>query len=834
MSHDLRYVLRSLRRSPLFTLIAVATLALGIGANTAIFSVVRYLLLDPLPLPEPEQLALVYWAAEVEGASQVSSSGYTDPASGASYRSNYSYPMYRSLEAAAARSSVQLTGFNFLRELSVAVGDQPPVVAGGALADGSYFSTLGLRAALGRTFTGADDVPGAPPVAVVSHDFWQRAFGGDPDVLGRTVRVNGLPVEVIGVTAQGFRGLSPGGFFPRTDVTLPLSSQPLFAPAWGSAERPPFSAEDLFWIRLVARVSPGAHAAALEATLADALRPHLPPEALAGAPLSLLLRPGARGEHAVSAESERLLLVLAGVAGVVLLIACVNLAGLMLARAARRERDLAVRRALGAPGKRLARVVLTESLVLAGAGALGGLVLTLAARDLLTDLLTAGLGATGLGTLRFEVPLDWKLAAVSAASAVLAAVLFGLLPALRATRVDPGAHMKHAVAGDTAPRLALGRALLALQIGASVPLVVGAALFLRTIWNLGAVELGFDPRGIFIFRLNPEYAGVPAESYPRVYEDVLRELAALQGVESVTLLENPLMSGISSNSQMHLGSGEPVNILMNAVGPSFFETMRLPLVAGRAPGPQDGADAPDVAVVNEAAVREVFGGASPIGRQVRLGGRDVEIVGVVGDSRYSRVRSEVSPTVFDAALQRSGFGGHHVVIRAPAPSADFEARVRRAVSSVDPDLPVPELRSQVEQIARSNARERVFAQLLTLFGGFALLLASIGIHGVTAYSVARRTSEIGVRIALGAKPEQVLWLILRQVAAVAAVGLAIGIPAALATGPLVRSVLYGVAPADPRMIALAALLMAGVASAAAFLPALRASRIDALVALRND
>jgi predicted permease len=294
------------------------------------------------------------------------------------------------------------------------------------------------------------------------------------------------------------------------------------------------------------------------------------------------------------------------------------------------------------------------------------------------------------------------------------------------------------------------------------------------------------------------------------------------------------MSGVTSNSEMHLGADESVNIMLNAVGPSFFETMRMPLIAGRAPGLQDAAGAPGVAVVNDAAVREVFGGASPVGRQVRIGGRVVEIVGVVGDSRYQRVRVDVRPTMFDAALQRGGYGGHHVVLRSSVPSARLEPLVRRAVSSVDPNLPVPELRSQLDQIERSNARERVFAQLLTVFGGFALLLASIGIHGVTAYSVARRTSEIGVRVALGAKPGQVLWLVMRQVAVVALVGLAIGVPAALATSRLVGAVLYGVSPGDPRVVAGAALVMAAVTTGAALLPALRASRIDALVALRSE
>jgi predicted permease len=492
-----------------------------------------------------------------------------------------------------------------------------------------------------------------------------------------------------------------------------------------------------------------------------------------------------------------------------------------------------VRSALGSGRARLIRQTLLEGLVLAAMGTCGGVGLMLAGGNLLGSFLTNGVNTSAFGSIAVRPAFNLEVFAVSVGLCLGATLLFGLLPALRLSALDPAGFLKHRTPGSSGPKLTLGRVLIALQIAVSVPLLVGAALFLRTVASLGAVELGFEPRGLAMFRVDPGYTRRPEERWPDLYLEVLQRIQALPGVRSVTLIENPLMSGITSNSRVTI-DGQSHLLYMNAIGPGFLETMGMRLVAGRMPGLQDGPGNVPVGAVNEAAVNALFGGASPIGRTLRTGRTDVLIVGVVADSRYEKQRAPVRPTLYPSALQRPGYGGHSIVLRSMLPLGRLEPAIRRAVADVDRDLPVPEVRTQIDQIARSSARERSFMQLLLIFGGFALLLASIGLHGVTAYSVSRRTSEIGVRVALGARQAQVLWLILRQVVMLALAGLILGIPAALAAGPLVASLLFGVVPRDPLMIAAAAAVMLTVALAAGALPAWRAARLDALVALRRD
>lgn len=830
---DLRYVLRILRRSPGFTAVAVLSLAIGIGANASMFGVVRTLLLTPLAVDAPDELRLVTWNREGEfSISQSGSASYQDPETGASLRSNFSYPIYRALREATP-PEVDLFGWAFLRGVSVALGDQPAFATGGALADGRYFAGLRARMELGRPIGPADDEVGASLVAVLSHSFWMRAFGGDPAVVGRTVRVNGVSAEVVGVTAAGFKGLSKGGFFPQTEITLPLAAQPRVYTRLlsdGSA----FTSDELFWIRLMARVPAGSPEADVERTLAAAMR-GVPSPLLGGdghLP-TLRLIDGSQGAQPVGADTARLLYFLLGVVGIVLLIACVNLSSLMLARGVSRQREIAVRRALGGGRARLMRQMLLEAIVLAGVGTAAGLVLTVVGRDFLRGLLTGSLGAGAFGDLDMQVSLDGQVLALSTTLAIVAMLAFGLLPALRVSGVDPVAWLKRRGAGAASPRLTTGRALMAFQIAVSVPLVVGAVLFLRTVSNLGAVQLGFDPAGVVSFQVDPGYTRLPADQYPRLYQELLASIEVIPGVRSVTLVENAPLSGIVSNSSLEV-DGQRVPLYFNGIGPKFLETLGARLVAGRMPGLQDGPDAPPVGVVNETAVREIFDGESPIGRTLRAGGQDVQIVGVVNDMPYRNRRAPVPSTLYPSAFQRSAYGGYHVFLRTDVPLARMEALLRDAVAQVDADVPVPPIRAQTEIISQTGAKERVFTQLLTLFGGFALLLASIGLHGVTSYSVTRRTSEIGVRVAVGARPRQIVGLVLRQVVALAAIGLVIGVPAALATGPLVGSLLYGVAPTDPLAVAAAATVMLAVAVGAGLLPALRAARVDALVALRTE
>ncbi len=830
---DLRYVLRVLARSPGFTLVAVLSLALGIGTNGALFGTITNMLRDPLPVQRPEQLVIAYWARSGDlKISQVASSSYRDPASGESYRSNFSYPLYRSMRDAAP--GAQLFAFNFVNALSVAAGDQPAVVAGGAFADGRYFTVLQPPMAFGRGLTEADNDVNAPLAAVLGYSFWMRAFGGDRAVLGRTIRVNGVPAEVVGVTGKGFEGLSHGGFFALTDITIPLMAQPRVKAQWSLHGESLLTADDIFWLRVMARVPDhGALPAAMRNLTAAFRSAPSPANAGASAPPVLLLAPGARGPQPVGADTSRQLWILMGVVGAVLLIACVNLATLMLARGVAREREMAVRRALGSGRTRLIRQTLLEGFVLAVCGTLCGILILFWTRGALASLLTDGLGSSAFGSIALRPAVDARVVALCAALCGGATMLFGLLPALRLAAVDPGAFLKHRVMGGAGPKLMLGRSLIAFQIALTVPLLVGAALLLRTVANLNAVDLGFDPRGLVMFQVDPGYTGRPHEQYPALYADLLQRLRLVPGVRSATLVENALLSGLTSNTSITI-DGREQDLYMNAVGPDFVETMGMHLLSGRMPGPQDTPERPSVAALNETAVQQLFGGVSPLGRVLRVGKREVQIIGVVSDSRYDRQRSAVRPTMYDAALQRDGYGGHHIVLRTDAPLARIEPGIRRAVADANRDLPVVQIRTQLEQMARTTGKERVFTQLLAAFGLFALLLASIGLHGVTAYSVSRRTSEIGVRIALGAQPLSVLWLILRQVALLALAGLVVGVPAAIAAGPIVSSLLFGVSANDVLAIAAAALAMLAVASAAGMPPALRAARLHPLTALRAE
>ena len=750
MGADLRYVLRVLRRSPGFCLVAVLSLAVGIGANVSMFGVVRTLLLRPLPVEAPEELKLVTWRRDGDfSISQIGSTNYEDPATGISYRSNLSYPGYQALREASP-DGASLFAFAFVRGVSVAFADQPPFLAGGTLADGRYFSSLRIPMALGRPLTEADDVAGGPVTAVLSHAFWMRAFGGDSDVIGRTVRVNGTPAEVVGVTGEGFRGLSMGGFFPQTDVTVPLASQPVVYPGLHSGGSL-FASEDVFWLRVMARVRGDVALAATERGLEAALRSV--PSPLVGGDghvPEVRLLDGSQGAQPVRSATGRLLLFLLGVVGLVLLIACVNLASMMLARGVARARDMAVRRALGGARARLVRQTLLESLVLAAAGVTLGVVLSYGTRGLLGDLLTSSLGSGAFGDLVMNVDVDGTLVLFSVVLGTVATLLSGLLPAIRLSGLDPARWLQHKATGG-ASHLTLGRVLIAVQIAVSVPLVVGTVLFLKTAANLGAVDLGFDPRGLVTFQVNPGYTNLEETEYGDLYLRVVAGIEEIPGVRSVTIMENVLMSGIVSNGTLEV-NGTRHNLFRNAIGPAFVETLGVELLAGRMPGLQDDRESPRIGVVNQTAVERIYGGSSPVGQLIGSPDNQVRIVGVVSDTPYRNRREAVPPTLFESALQRNGYGGHEIVVRSDVPPARLEPLIRQVVYQIDPDVPVPTIRSQTDIIAQSSARERVFTQLLTAFGIFALFLASIGLHGVTAYSVARRTSEIGLRVWRGPRP----------------------------------------------------------------------------------
>jgi predicted permease len=828
--NELRHAARSLVHSPGFTTVAVLSLAVGIGANAAIFSVVRSVLFTSLAVERPGELRLVYYERpSLENVSNYSASSDAHPFTGATIHSNYSYPIYQRLHDASG-SAVEVAGFNFSRQVAVVVEGRPALSATGMLASGDFFSTLQPRFALGRPFDESDDRPDAPRVAVITHAFWQRAFGGDRSVVGRVIRVNGAPFQIVGVTEPGFNGLSPGGFFEPTEIIAPFATQEAFAPRWNPAQGSLRSSDSIYWVRVIARVPQGVATLPLEEAMTAVLRQSLLETSVIDSgdagEAHVRFIDGSRGLDSLRREARRPLALLAAVVATVLLIACVNLASLMLARGAARQQEIAVRRALGAGRLRLMRQLLLESLMLAGAGGALGLLLSLWGAPVVTGALTASIGRVAV---RFQ--LDWRLLGSVALVSLMAAVLSGMLPALRLTRREGHEHLRTRVVGDGGSRFTLGRVLIAVQIAVSIPLIVGAGLFLRTLDNLGRVDLGFDADDLIIFRIDPTTVTDDGERVTAIFRGVLRQLEDLPGVSGATLVENALLSGWTSNTRVTI-DGDQASMYMNAVGPRYFEIMGIPLVAGRTILPTDDARAIPVVVVNQTAQRELFGG-NALGRTIRGNGEDYEVVGVVADSKYDSLQREVAPTFYDPYPQR-GLRSAHVVVRTALPLEQLEGPISDIVARADPGLPINDLLSQTTQIRTATSRERVFARLLSLFGAFALLVASIGLYGVTSFAVARRRPEIGVRLALGARPPQVLWLMLRSVVVLAIIGLIVGLTAAYLVGPVVASMLYGLEPTDPLTLAGAGLVMLAVAVTAGWLPALRAARTDALIVLSRD
>jgi len=829
VTSDVRFVLRGFARTPGYVAVAVLSLAIGIGANVATLSVTRAILLQDLPVERPRELRWVSWS-HPKGVRVGNYNSSND--------SNYSYPAYEAVRNVAG-SRIQLLGFNFAPRLSLIASGRAPVAANGMMVSGDYFTTLGLGVILGRPLGDDDNRPGAPRVAVIGNDLWQRLFDSRPDVVGHSIRINDVDFEIVGVTPRRYVGLSIGGFFRPTDITVPLSAQPIVAP-YVAGRADIMSDPTRLWIHIIARLPDAAQGEAFRQSAQIALAPM--DAALAGSTAvtgatAVTLSPANRGVDQVARRAGEPLEVLTGASVLVLLIACANLAGLMLARGIARSRETAVRRALGASRATLIRQWVIEGLILALAGGACGVVVAIWSGPAIVHLLT-----TGLGPVAIELSADWGLIALGLGLTIATAVLGAALPAWRLTRAGATTDLRTQVIGASSPRLTIGRVLIAVQIAISVPLLVGALLFVQTLRNLSAVDLGFDPRGLVEFQINlPGPVAIPGRgAQPMTAEtagltrNLLTALEAIPGVSSATLVENPLVSGISSNWGATI-DGKSVPMAMQAVGPHFFETMRIPLLAGRAITDRDIATAPLVAVVNRATVGRAFHGASPIGKTMLVGTRELTIVGVVDNSIYESLRRQPQPTFYDSYLQRPGMTlSPYVTLRTVVSPATLVAPVTAAVAALAPTAPLTNFKTQTDQIAETTGEERVFSRLLTLFAGFAMALAGIGLYGLTSYAVARRTNEIGIRIALGAARTQVQRLMLRQVVVLAALGLAAGVPLALLSSRFIATLVFGVTPRDPSTLVEVAITMLVAAIAAGWLPARRASRLEPLSALRTE
>jgi macrolide transport system ATP-binding/permease protein len=834
---DLRYALRTLASNRGFAVIAVVSLALGIGANAAIYSVTRAVLLDPLPVPAPEELVALGWSSRgvrTRGILQINSTAYRDDASGASYNSNFSYAMSRAFQRVAG---TELFLFSYAAsEISASIAGGS-VAASGLLVSGNYFTALGIKTTLGRPLNDGDDDSRAAPVAVLTDSFWRRTFGSDPGVLGRTIVLNGTAFTLVGVTEPGFYGMSRGGpFFKPTDLLLPLSAQPLVYTR--SSPRSLFAADDRWWVQAMARVKPGASVASLEAALNATFRSALSVSSIAAlrdaSASELRVLPAPRGLDSWTRSLRQPLLILRIIAAIVLLVACVNVGSLMFVRGVARARELSVRLALGSSVWRLARGVVAESTVLTAAGGVLGIAVAVWGARVLLATMVVGSARTAI-----EIRVDGRLLVPIVAASVVA-LLLSALPALRTIRRDIGPILKGTSGGASAASLAAGRMLMVAQVAVCVPLLLGAALFLRTVYNLAQVDLGFDPERLLIFRVDPSLNSYDQDRIEQFYGDLLQRLTAVPGVESASVADIVPLSGVQNNWPFAVPGSDPINVKFARVGSRYFETLGIPTIAGRTIGPRDHSRAPRIALMNESAARALFGPEWPIGRRIAMPQanqpEDFEVVGVVRDSRYTSPRDPMPPTVFLPFAQTTvgRLGPMNVFVRASMPAAALAPLVRTAVADVDPFIPLTDLRTQVDQIDETLGTELTFMRLLLAFGAFVLLLASIGLHGVTAYSVVCRTREIGVRVACGARRRDVLWLILRQVIAVAGVGLAIGLPVSVASTRLIRTSLYGVGPLDPASVVATVATLIIVATVAGILPARRAARLDPGRALRHD
>jgi len=832
---DLRYGVRILRKSPGFTGIAAASLALAIGANTAMFSLAKSLLYDRLHVPHAEQLRLLRWTGDDHTVVH-SMWGDFDPAPGGGMLSScFSYPVFEQLQL-HSHAMEGLAGYN---EDSMNV-----TVRGNAqranvdMVSGNFFNVLEAWPQLGRSLQPSDDRQGASsPVAVISDELWDREFGRSPAALGQTINVNQTLFTIVGVAPRGFTGAKNVQSGP--EVYVPITAQPVIDPKGGEGGF--IDDPDLWWVVLVGRVKPGLTDAQAQAEMNVALSAaiHGTMKVQAGDTMpQLRLDDGSRGNGFAAREFGKPVYVLLTLTGFVLLLACANIANLLLARGAQRQREMSVRIALGAGRGRVLRQLLTESLLLAGIGGAGGLLLGYLSRNAIPRLM-----ANAWDRDQMNVPMDWGVFAFAAAVTLVTGVVFGLAPAWLAARSEVSSSLKESAQTTTRRRKGLGgKAIVAFQIALSTLLVVGAGLFLRTLLALNAIDVGFRTDHLVLFEIAP-----PAKRYElgkdvKLHQKLEQEFATLPGVESVSPAQTVYMGDNFNNSGFlpdgetdKGGHGVPEDV--NVVGNTFFETLGIPMIAGRSFGSQDTASSQKVAVINQALAKQRFPNMNPLGKRFKTFRKSkdwYQIVGVCADTRYASLRDEPPPQFFLPYVQQEGVGGMTYEIRTRLPVAELLPALRKVVQGADRDLPIIDIRTQQEQIDANMQMERLFAALTVGFGVLALALACVGIYGVMAYSVANRTNEIGIRLALGAQPAQVRGMILRESTGLAVAGVVVGVAAALLLTRLVKTMLYGIEPWDPLTMIGGVVILQAVAVAASWIPARRAAGVQPMEALRHE
>lgn len=830
---DVRFGLRMLAKSPGFTAIAVITLALGIGANTAIFSLMNQVLLRELPIQNPQDLVILRAPGPVTG--HVSSDGDSTE--------SFSYPMYKGLRDRNSVFSGILARYGF--SASVASHGQTDR-ASGEVVSGNYFDVLGVRPAIGRVFTQDDDrVPGAQPVVVLSHSYWTRHFGGDSSVLNKVLLINNVEMTVVGVSQPGFTGVQVGktpDLFVPMMMTQQMTQYGETLDQWND-----------YWMTLLARLRPGVSEkqaqAGINATYKPLLEEQLPQIKSAWneekrkrfLDKKITLSPGAHGRTVLQRDSGGQIITLFVMVGLVLLIACTNVANLLLARGAARQREFAIRTAMGASRGRMIRQLLAESLLCAfGGGAMGGLLGTWLMR-ILTPIVGSNTGIQGL-TER----LDPSVLIFAIGATLFSGVFFGLIPAWRVTRLGVSDVIKDQGSTSSASVSHVGfrKVLVAGQVAFTLLLLAGAGLFVRSLWNLRNQDLGLKTDNVITFSVQPSLNGYDTPRSIALYDQMRARLAAMPGVRSVGSGDVPTLSGDDEGSNITAEGGVQIpeelqDVDRVAVSPNYFSTLGIPLLSGRELTEADGATAPKVALVSESMAKRFFPGRNPLGMHFAFGGGngvkpDIEIVGVVKDVKQEHVSSTIQPYVYIPYAQRTKITGMTFYVRSERDPLLLASSLQGVVRQMDANLPVYDLKTMERVVEEDLFSARMVAVLSAAFAGLAALLAALGIYGVLAYVVVQRTREIGIRMALGAVAGHVRLLILREVGLMVLIGVAVGLPAAYGLARLSESLLFGVHASDPAVYAVGLGLIGLIALAACFIPARRATRVDPLVALRYE
>jgi predicted permease len=834
---DTRYGIRILAKSPAFTMIAALSLALAIGANTTIFAIGKQLLYDRLNVPHAEQLRLLRWNGDGHEAVPGMWGDFdTTPNSGTT-SSVFSYPIYQQLRD----HNQKLEDLIAFKEdgMNATIGGNAQRV-NADLVSGNFFASLGVRPELGRVLQPSDDAePGSGAVAVISDSLWQKHFGRSPSVLGQTVTLNQTVLTIVGVSPRGFTGAKNVQQSP--DLFLPISMQAVVDPK-GKASL--LGDSSLWWVNIVGRIKPGVKDSEAQAVLGAQFEAAVRATTVMRKGDSiprLALVDGSRGLNFADRMFRKPLFILSGFTAFVILLACANIANLLLARGAQRQREMSVRLAMGAGRARVLRQLLTESLMLAALGGAGGLLLGYFGSSALPRLLTNAWEGTDAALAGPH--FDWGVFAFTVAVTLLTGIVFGLAPAWMAARSEVSSTLKETAQSASRRRKGLtGKSIVAFQIALSTLLVVGAGLFLRTVLKLNAVDVGFDADHLVLFEISPPARRYPGPKDVRLHQQLEQRIASLPGVEHVAPGSIPYIAQNMSNADFYAEGELPDPKRKhaedeNTVGIDFFPTLGIPIIAGRGFGPQDTSTSPKVGIINQSLARKRFPNTNPIGKRFKADRETsdwIQIVGICADTRYADLRGNPPAQFFLPYVQQPEVGTLTYQVRTHVqPSALFPA-LRGVVQSVDRDLPIIDFRTQREQINATMQMERAFAALTAGFGVLALALACVGIYGIMAYSVAQRTNEIGIRLALGAQPGQVRSMILRESTGLTAFGIAAGVAAALGLTRLVKSMLFGVTPNDPATLAGGIALLLAVAIAATWFPARRAASVQPMQALRHE